>query len=160
MDIGQLAASILTSLIVGTVIAYLTVRLSIRQFYSQRWWDRKAEAYTDILEAIYNMNYSTRALINFYEDDSSVLDVPTTNELVEKFIENYNEVRRHSLIGAFAISSEAADAISLLLSDIATDEADRSDLESMMAVLNVRAEIISGRIADIRDLAKKDLKGD
>ena len=42
--------ALIPALVVSIITAYVTVRLSIRQFYSQRWWDKKAEAYSQILE--------------------------------------------------------------------------------------------------------------
>src|SRR6266536_1374619 len=46
-------AAILPGLVIAVVTAIITVRLALRRFYSERWWERKAQAYSDILEALY-----------------------------------------------------------------------------------------------------------
>ena len=42
--------ALVPSMIVSIFTAYVTVRLSMRQFYSQRWWEKRAEAYSQIIE--------------------------------------------------------------------------------------------------------------
>jgi hypothetical protein len=54
-DAGQtLAVPIVVALVPAALVAILTavvtVRLSIRQFRSQAWWERKLVAYTDALD--------------------------------------------------------------------------------------------------------------
>ena len=46
--VSQLAAPILVAIITSVV----TVRLSVRAFSSQRWWERKADAYSSIINAL------------------------------------------------------------------------------------------------------------
>ncbi|CAB1275755.1 conserved protein of unknown function [Candidatus Nitrosacidococcus tergens] len=51
------------NLITGCVIAivssclssYLTSIWTMKKFYTEKWWDRKALAYTEIINALYDM---------------------------------------------------------------------------------------------------------
>ena len=47
--------SLVQSIVIALVTAYVTVRLSLKQFYSQRWWEKKAEAYSAIIHSLYQM---------------------------------------------------------------------------------------------------------
>lgn len=47
--------SLLTGIIIAIITAYFTVRFSLKQFYSQQWWQKKAEAYTNIMESLYSI---------------------------------------------------------------------------------------------------------
>jgi hypothetical protein len=49
--------SLLPALLVSVLTSFLTVRLSLRQFYSQKWWERKAEAYSKILEQLATLDF-------------------------------------------------------------------------------------------------------
>ena len=47
--------SVLSTALGGSVVLVLGVRLALRRFYTERWWDRKAEAYTDLIGALYRL---------------------------------------------------------------------------------------------------------
>src|SRR5512141_2014047 len=59
-SVEQIAVSILSAVVISAITSWITVRLSLRQFYSQRWWDRKHEAYTSIIDALSD-------LVNYYD---------------------------------------------------------------------------------------------
>ena len=40
------------AIVAAVVTAVLTVRLSFRRFQAERWWDRKADAYANIIGAL------------------------------------------------------------------------------------------------------------
>ncbi len=47
-----------TGLFVAIVTPVITARLSLKSFVSQRWWERKAEAYSQIMEQLsYSEHY-------------------------------------------------------------------------------------------------------
>ena len=41
--------------VVTGVVAIVTVSLSAKAFYRQRWWEQKADAYAEVLEALYHV---------------------------------------------------------------------------------------------------------
>lgn len=51
----QFVWPIVSGLLVAVVTSFLTARLAFRRFYSERWWERKAEAYTALIEALYQI---------------------------------------------------------------------------------------------------------
>jgi hypothetical protein len=51
----QFLANLVTSLVISVFTAVLTVQLSLRRFQSERWWERKVDAYTRIIEALHHV---------------------------------------------------------------------------------------------------------
>ena len=43
--------------IASVITTYVTVKLSIKQFYSTRWWEKQAEAYSHIIEHLSYLQY-------------------------------------------------------------------------------------------------------
>ena len=61
---GAMMWDLFTSILVAVVVAVITVRLSMKSFVSQRWWERKAEAYSKIMEQLsYCEHYESTYLV-------------------------------------------------------------------------------------------------
>lgn len=43
--------------VVTAITAYITIRCSLKQFFSQRWWEKKVEAYSNIIEHLSYLQY-------------------------------------------------------------------------------------------------------
>lgn len=51
----------LPGIISAILAAYFTARWSLRKLYSEKWWERKEKAYSEIVEALYEvMQYCER----------------------------------------------------------------------------------------------------
>src|SRR6266508_6032808 len=57
----QIAVSIFSAILISVITSWITVRLALKQFYSERWWVRKDEAYTSIIDALSD-------LVDYYEE--------------------------------------------------------------------------------------------
>lgn len=62
IDWINILMSVLLSLISAVVVAILTVRLSLRQFYSQKWWEKKASLYSEIIGDLRKLFYCLKEL--------------------------------------------------------------------------------------------------
>lgn len=61
---------IVPGLLIAIFTSLLTVRLSIRKFHSERWWERKEQAYSNLLEIIYGyVSYTSKHLGDMFEPD-------------------------------------------------------------------------------------------
>ena len=55
LQIGNLVVG----LVIAVVSARVTVHFALKRFYSEKWWERKAEAYSSIIEALHHIrNYA------------------------------------------------------------------------------------------------------
>ena len=99
-----------TGLVVAIVTSFVTVRLSLKSFVSQRWWERKAEAYSQSMEQLsYCEHYESTYL------DKIERGAPTDSDWLEERGKEAGEaslaLRRVAGVGAFTISENAAKAL-------------------------------------------------
>jgi len=113
---GMLIA-LLPALAVSIITAYITVRLSLKQFYSQRWWDKKAEAYSLILEHLSYLKY-------YYSEwiDELQLDITMGEDHQKRLNDGYQQSKesiiKAAAIGEFIVSEATGEAVSKLLSEL------------------------------------------
>jgi len=72
MDIPTFLADsakvIVPGIVVAVVASLVTVRLSIRRFHAEKWWERKEEAYSNLIDIMYSLkDYTTKHLV--HEED-------------------------------------------------------------------------------------------
>ena len=91
------------SLIAAAVSIY---NARFRRFALERWWERKAEAYTHIIEALVDMVSHYEQV---YDAEFSRRELPDDRkaEIDELGKRGYREVARAAHIGAFIISRDA-----------------------------------------------------
>ena len=59
----EIILKLLTGVGIAAVSSWITVRLSIKQFRNQRWWEKKVETYQRVIEAFHNSKkYSSEYL--------------------------------------------------------------------------------------------------
>lgn len=113
---GMLIA-LIPALAVSIITAYVTVRLSLKRFYSQRWWDKKAEAYSQILEQLSYLKY-------YYDEWLDELQAGITigtdhkKRLSVGYQQSKESITRAAAVGEFIVSETTTQALSKLLSEI------------------------------------------
>lgn len=153
---NPLLASFISSLIVAVVTALLTVRLSSRRFYSERWWERKADAYTDIIEALHAKLEFLDAFFALRYDDA-----PLTTEDVDRMRSASKEadkkVDKLVHIGTFVISEEVEAIFERYqLSRARVNRETRHDEEEEQ--IRREYKVIDRCLAEVREAAMRDLK--
>ena len=48
----ELVSQFAVPILIAVITSFVTVRLSVRAFSSQRWWERKADAYSSVINAL------------------------------------------------------------------------------------------------------------
>ncbi|OGP55150.1 MAG: hypothetical protein A2Y65_11140 [Deltaproteobacteria bacterium RBG_13_52_11] len=109
------------ALIVSIITAYVTVKLSMKQFYSERWWEKKAEAYSHIIEHLSYLQYY------FGEWFSEGLhEKELTEKHKEKLSEGYRQAResiiKAAAIGAYIVSDDTATVLAKLLRELEKED--------------------------------------
>lgn len=130
--------------------AFLSARWGARSVLKQRWWERKEQAYTEIMEALHNLlRYSSLCAKEY----STGHEHPKRKEFGERYSESYWKIQKMTDIGDFVISDEASGILQKLR--------DRPQLEWDE---NPRDEIYEAdcahyreALAGIRVCAKRDL---
>src|SRR5438094_5124193 len=60
--------TVLSGLFIAAVTSILTVRLALWRFHSEKWWERKAELYSRLMEALFDMHSYNRQWLEDYEE--------------------------------------------------------------------------------------------
>ncbi|TKJ38316.1 MAG: hypothetical protein CEE38_06040 [Planctomycetes bacterium B3_Pla] len=137
--------------------AFLSARWAVRRAYQERWWDRKEQAYREIIDALHDLlRYSSfeadRELSR--EQGREQWDHPKRKEFGALYAEAYWKVQRMTDIGPFVISENAAQILQKLR--------DRPKLEwGELPALELReqdAACYSEALDGIRKCARADLK--
>ena len=98
----------LVAIVVGGVSAYLAghfgVRRALEQFRSERWWERKADAYTDILDALSDLHRYADLLAK--ESLGSRFSDEHRQQLEERHRDADHRLSRAMNVGGFIISDD------------------------------------------------------
>lgn len=86
--------------------SYFSARWSIKKFHHEKWWERKYQAYTEIINSLYEANLYFELQKDDYGHDSSH-EVDKVRELAKKNFIAYLKIKKTIDIGAFIISEKA-----------------------------------------------------
>lgn len=100
--------------VIATAVAAYNGRFG--KFARERWWERQAEAYTRIIEALAGMVYYHEAHLTAYEEGRSVPDALKA-ETDQHWQRGYAELKKASAVGAFLISADADAALQKMWKD-------------------------------------------
>lgn len=102
------------SILIGTVIAavslWITVQLSLRRFRSEKWRERKTEAYERIIEALHHSKAFADAHLEAGYEGRDVSD-QRDKLLRERSRQAHLEIEKAADIGAFILSDEAQERL-------------------------------------------------
>jgi hypothetical protein len=139
----------LWSLIAGITAAFVTQFFTFRRFQSERWWDRKADAYAKIIEALHRATEHYRTL-QIYEEHNA--EAP--REVIDAAKGSFSEIYRQTAIGAYVISDEAANMLQDLQKRCKEIKEDDEGSYSLCIGLN---HAYSDALKEMRKIAKHDL---
>ena len=141
--------ALVPALLVSIITAYITVRLSMRQFYSQRWWEKKAEVYSHIMEHLSYLQYH----LGEWEAEfigEKTLSKEAKERLAEGYRQSKESITKAAAIGAYIVSDNVATALAELLREL-----NKSDpMGDIMADIEMHSSAIEKCIAKIREDAK------
>jgi hypothetical protein len=150
----QILIGAFVTLAIGGVTAFITTTLNLRRYRSEKWWEKKSEAYAKIIQALH---HATNTLLEWAEQDMIGDDVP--EEKAKRLDEDYKnarlEIETATGIGAYIISKEVADVLVQLKRrkrPARTRDTPRFEL------YEADAEAYGSALDKIRELARKDLK--
>lgn len=147
------ANSILVGVIIAAASAWITVRLSLKRFRSERWWDRKVEAYERVIEALHHSKAFSDAHLNASHEGRE-LSEERDKDLRKRSAQAHIEIEKATDMGAFLLSDEAHERLKKYRKD--TTEA--SDTPHWEVYLQGDLVATESCLADLIKIAKKDLR--
>lgn len=141
------------SLIVGIISAIITARWSLRKIYTEKWWDRKEKAYTEIIEAIYAIMQYCEVKRDTEEEDKYFSD-EKIRELQEDYSKAYWRLKKLTDIGSFVISPEG----SIILNELKSRPKLSWRHNTPRDIYNEEFKYHKQALGKIVEIAKSDLK--
>jgi hypothetical protein len=142
-------------IVIAAVSSWITVQLSLRQFRSERWWERKAEAYERIIGAFHDFKI-LRSRQGAAELQNKEMSENESAELLARAKAADDEILKAIDLGAFYLSDEAQSR----LKQYQSEERSARDLN-----LNTWLEYLKSDLAasdaclkDLIQIAKRDLR--
>jgi hypothetical protein len=125
----EFCQNLMVSIVVAIVSAVVTVFLAFRRFRRERWWDRKADAYAAIIEALHHMKRGIEDDIRVFQQYPPKQEDEASKERTKKYRQAYEEVHKAVNTGSFLLSKEAVDTLDRFMSDFqkARDDARMHD---------------------------------
>jgi hypothetical protein len=102
----DLILAIATAIVIAVISSWVTAYFSLRRYHSERWWDRKAEAYTAVIEALYNSKAYSDDNLNA-EMRGREVSQERHKELRTQSRKANDEIQKAIDIGSFLLSEEA-----------------------------------------------------
>jgi hypothetical protein len=99
--------------IVGLVSGLFALYCANRGFISQRWWERKADTYTRIIEGLWQ-------ILDYYKqrweeiENSREISDERRKEILKQWRQGQREIKKVTEIGAFLVSDETIAALKKL----------------------------------------------
>jgi hypothetical protein len=150
MNDWQPVANLFSSVLVALLTSWLTVYFALRRFQSEKWFERRVEAYTKVIEALHSMKNCTERQLRAEERGN---DIPNEIELISSYDKGLADLRRLTDMGSLIFSSEAIEVLDTLNAELKT----ATDEQSWWEHLDAEGYAISKSLVKLRLVAKKDL---
>lgn len=149
----EIITHLLSSILVAVITALVTVKLSLRKFYTERWWEKKAEAYTKIIEALHRYKkYDEKKLaieMEYPRNDNDELE----KELSKQWAESNAEIEKAADLGAFIVSKE----VESILTNFLNRKIGDPNYEPLFEIIEADLEKVKKCLSEVKSAAKKDL---
>ena len=143
---------IIRSAIIIVVASWITVKLALRRFYTEKWWERKAQAYSEIIGSLAKM----RVCFDKWEEELFE-HKKTSPEARKRVSEEYASAKRvienAVAVGSFIVSEEAAEVLGSFLKELQKEDIQGNWLKDLD---RHHGEVIKC-IARLREIAKREL---
>ena len=145
--------TLLAGVPVALLSAWVTVRLALRRFQSERMFERRIDAYVQVLESMHAVKHYLERQVWAHELNYTI---PTdrTDALAKEYDSGLVDLRRYTDLGSVLFSDRAVE----LLDDLSVKLRPTSGEEAGIERTKVRLEAIVRGLREFRQIARKDLR--
>lgn len=148
---ASLMPNIVTGLVSGGLSAWITYRLAFRRFRAEKWWERRADAYSGIVEALHNSLNFAETHIDYAQKGSDI--PPEKDAAVRKAAQaGRDEICRAANVGKLFLSAAATNRLTRFL-----EESDNIKTYGWFDYLEKDYELTKTCLNEFVQLAKEDL---
>jgi 2,4-dienoyl-CoA reductase-like NADH-dependent reductase (Old Yellow Enzyme family) len=149
----QILLTLIPGLLIAIITSLVTVRLSIRQFYSQKWWERKWDEYRGMVDALHDLrNHSFRELSEI--ELGMKISEERRRMLVEDAKNGYEQLAKAISVGSFVFSDSTVKVLEELQNDLVRFN---REMEDPLRFLEARVSAFDKAISEFISLARRDL---
>jgi hypothetical protein len=145
--------TILAGIVIATISSLVTVQLSLGRFRSEKWWEKKAEAYSNLIGAIHDAKAFSEETIeagskgkDLSGDDDKALRIRSKNA--------ESDIYRAMDVGAFYLSDKAIARLRSYMKDCG----ESSNTTDWVMYITNDYEANKSCLADMIEIARNDLK--
>jgi hypothetical protein len=146
----------LLGVVAGAVATYRSAssqhEMELEKFYTEKWWEKKDEAYSHIIEQLARLRYYYGRWLDSLETGRDFTD-EERKRLGKEHNQAKEEIERAAAAGAYAISDEASSALEEFLRAL-----DRAYSPDFYAQVDQEYGLTKQCIATIRECASADLQ--
>jgi hypothetical protein len=153
----QFLFSLASGLVIAVATGVLTVSLSLRRFRLERWWEKKYDAYTTIVTALYHVH---RYAVHWLDAHRRCADIEADRkaDLIAARRKGFMEIGLATAVGALIISPAAVEALQKLDRDLdaiefngdLSESAEREAALVMSAIVAIQAHATADLRLDSR----------
>ena len=154
---GSFMLDIIKSLLIGAVVAvitaWITVKLALRRFYTEKWWERKAQAYSETIGSLAKM----RICFDKWEEElfeHKYVSPETRRKANEEYVSAKRVIENAVAVGSFIVSEEAAQVLGSFFKELQKEDIQGDWLNDLD---RHHGEVIKC-IASLREIANRELK--
>lgn len=131
---------------IGTVAGvYLGIKLSLKSFYSQKWWERRADAYIQVLQDLEKVFRSAVSIIGFHKEGGT--DLSALKLLEVNFKESLDALQHARFINSIFYDKDTNDTLNSILNrSIIENGVNHGTREHMIETF----EQLSGRVGSAK----------
>jgi hypothetical protein len=144
--------NIIYTILIAVISSFVTAKIALKQFSSERWWEQKTKAYIDILESLSFILFFYSSHISILVGTSSI----NAGELSKKFHEAREVLTKYSVVGSIIISEEASNILNEYLNK-SEIEMPNPEIKAEMEYTDEQYTLIKKAIGDFKLVAKKEL---
>jgi hypothetical protein len=154
MTAEAIAIQFAVSTLTGVLVAWVTVAFALNRFRQERWWEKRLQAYTDIVMALYHIRRDLNA-----EMDSLMLnrERPFGSPLALKHTESVAELERIVAMGELLISQGAMDILSAFFQETKA-AGDVGHEQGFVMYIEAYLTVVDRCLDRIKPEAKADLR--
>jgi hypothetical protein len=150
--LSSILVGLVPALIVGIVTAYVAVRLALSRFRQERWWERKAQAYAELFEALFDVQWYSRRRAEELEEGAHFVG-GYMEGLSSRASAAYLLIRKYAAIGPFLFSPATASRLAELEKILDRPAYNEDPLEEVSNTLGA----VAAALKDLRTMAHRDL---
>lgn len=149
----DIVKTLIPGLTIAVLASILTVRLAIRRFHEEKWWEKKQEMYSRLLETLHDLKNYTAEHYEGQLDPNYITD-EKREELERDWKKSSREFAKLLDLASFHLSSEAI----AVLDEYMKKKAEARKADTIYEHIEGDLVAVSECLEKLKNVAKCDLK--